>query len=106
MANFDIAVGMNYGRVAGVKLAIAHRLRGGFRIVVIAFHHDVATHHDLAHRGAVSRDFRAGFVDDDGLARSNQLDSLPGFDDSALGNGKLLVLGSRLADSYERSCFS
>src|SRR5947207_1648437 len=44
---------MNDGRVARVEPAVAHRLRGGFRIVVVAFHHDVAAHHYFPDRVSI-----------------------------------------------------
>src|SRR5258706_9787720 len=79
IANFDVTVVMNDGRIAGMKPAIAHRLGRGFRIVVIAVHYYIAAHHDLAHGDAVASDWRAGFVDNGGPARNNQPDTLTCF---------------------------
>ena len=83
IANFDVAVRMNHGRVAGVKPTVAHCLGSCVHVVVITTHHYVATHHDLAGRFAIMGDLSALIVDHSCLAGSDQLNSLAGLDDCA-----------------------
>ena len=55
---------MHDGGVAGVHVAAAERLRRRVRIVVVALHHDIPAHDDLADRLAVRRDVVHLLVDD------------------------------------------
>ena len=59
-------------------------MRGRLGIVVVALHHDVAAHDDLADRLAVARHVASVLVDHPQLARGDQLDALARLDDGAL----------------------
>ena len=102
VADLDVAVRMDDRGVAGVEPAAAHRHRGRLGIVVVALHHDVAAHDDLADRRAVVRHLAPLVVDHAQLAGRDQLDALPRLDHGALGRRQRVVLGPRLADRDER----
>ena len=59
-----VPVGVPHREVAGVEPAAAEGVRRRLRIVVVAEHHVVAAHHDLAHRLAVARHVGVVLVDD------------------------------------------
>ena len=83
VADLGVAVRVDHGRVAGVEPAVADRGGRGVRVVVVALHHDVAAHDDLAESLAVVRDLVALLVHDPQLAGGDQLDALAGFDGGA-----------------------
>ncbi len=93
---------MDHGGIAGVEPAVADGARRRLRIVVIALHHDIAAHDDLAQSRAVSRHLEVRFVDDADLARGDQLDPLAGFEHRPRCQRERAILGSRLADRDER----
>ena len=84
IANFDVAVRMNHGRVAGVKPTVAHCHGSCLRVVVITAHHYVATHYDLADRLAIVRNLGTLIIHHSCLARGDEFNSLAGFNDCAL----------------------
>src|SRR5688572_31419215 len=90
---------MNDGGVASVKPPIAHATFGGFRIVVVTRHDDVAAGDDLARRLAVGGNIAALVVDDTQLAGGNQLHALPRLDLCAGIPVALRVLRARLVDA-------
>ena len=55
VAQLDVAVGVHHAEIAGVEPAARERLGGGLGVAVVALHHVVAAHDDLAHRRAVGR---------------------------------------------------
>ena len=59
---------------------IANRLGRAFRVTIVAGHHRVAVHHDLAQRLAVARDLAAFLVHHPEIAGSNQFDALARLD--------------------------
>ena len=56
VAQFDVAIGMDHGEVAGVEPAALKGLGGGLGIVVVAQHDVVAAHQYFAHGLAVGGD--------------------------------------------------
>ena len=53
--DFDVSIGMLDCDVPGVVPSALEALLGGFRIVKVAFHDHVASHHDFAESGAIGR---------------------------------------------------
>src|SRR5271157_4370832 len=64
VADFDVAVGVDDGEVAGVEPAALKCIRGGFGIVVIAQHDVIAAHEDFAHGQAVGGNVVHGAIGD------------------------------------------
>src|SRR6266566_8896061 len=85
VTDLHIAVRMHHGGVAGVEPAVAHRPLGRLGVVVVAVHHDVPAHHDLAQRLAVRGHLHALLVHHPQLARGDQLDAGPGLDHRPVG---------------------
>jgi hypothetical protein len=56
VAQLDVAVGMPYGQIPGMKPAVGERFGGGGLVGEVAAHDVVAAHHDLAHRLPVPGD--------------------------------------------------
>ena len=84
---------MDDGGVAGVEPAVANGARRGLGIVVVALHHDVAAHDDLAERLAIVRDLVAVVVYDLQLAGGDQLDALARLDRRAFVRRQLACSG-------------
>src|SRR5439155_3383216 len=64
VAQFDVTVGVHHTQVAGVEPAAPERVRGRLGVVVVAEHHVVAAHDDLAHGVPVGRYVRHRLVHD------------------------------------------
>ena len=64
VAQLDVPVRMPHGEVAGVEPAAVECRRRRLGVVEVAGHEDVAAHHDLAHRLAVTGDVTHLLVDD------------------------------------------
>ena len=102
VSDFRIAVGMDDGSVAGVKIAVADRQRRRLGVLVVALHDHVAAHHDLTGGDAVVRDLVAFLVDDEELTGRDELDSLTRLERRALLGREPRVLRSRLTHGDER----
>ena len=55
VAQLDVAIGMPDRDIAGMEPATRERGSGSLRVVVVALHHVIAVHNDLAHRLTVAR---------------------------------------------------
>mmetsp|Transcript_50845 Transcript_50845/g.146739 ORF Transcript_50845/g.146739 Transcript_50845/m.146739 type:complete len:411 (+) Transcript_50845:639-1871(+) len=87
---------MHHRKVPGVENPVSELLRCRSRVLQVALHHNVAPHHHLANRLAISRYRlpRLG-VDDIDELEGDSANALPGFDDGLLLDGQrvpLLVL--------------
>src|SRR5206468_4808753 len=72
VANFNVSVGMHHGAIAGMKPSVADDLRGGFGILIVTFHDNIAANNDLAYRFTIVRNFDTFRVHDLQLAGCNQ----------------------------------
>ena len=102
IADLDVPVGVHDRSVAGVEVAAAQRSGARVGVVVVALHHDVAAHDDLADGRAVVRDLAVGVVDDQQLAGRDELYALARLDHGAVGGRQRGVLGALLAHRDER----
>jgi hypothetical protein len=104
VANFDVAVGVNDGRIAGIHPASPDHVRGRFRIQIIALHHRVSTYNDLPGRLAVAAYFTTVRADNAQLSGCDKLNPLPRLQSSTLFRGQPAVCLQRFADRNERGC--
>src|SRR5207237_431883 len=93
VANFNVSVGMNDGAIADVKPSVAYDLRRGFGVSIVAFHDNIATNHDLAHRFTIVGNFDTFCVNDFQLPGCDQFHTLSGFDRGAVLKIQVLVFG-------------
>ena len=98
VADLDVAVRVNDGRVAGMKPAAANGLGRRLGVVEIALHHDVAARDDLADRLAVGRNLAAVVADHAHFARGDELDALSSLDRRPLVGRQRGVCRQRLTD--------
>src|SRR3984957_604141 len=102
VADLDISVGMHHCRVAGMKPSVDDRFVRFGGVTEIAFHHDVPANADFPEGLPVAGHILTGRVQHPDFARADQLYALAGFDDRALGERKLSMLGKLLTDEDER----
>src|SRR5262245_52424822 len=69
VTDLRVAVRVQHSGIAGVEPAVAHRPLGRLGVVVVAVHHHVAAHHDLAERLAVRGHLHALLIHHPQLAR-------------------------------------
>ena len=99
VAQFDVAIGVDHGEVAGVEPAAVKGLLGGFGIVVVAQHDVVAAHQDFAHGLAVGGDVVHVVVGHPQVRAGDHVGhALAGFEQGALGRGQRVPGGLPGAD--------
>ncbi len=85
VADFDVAIGMDDGSIATVKLTVADGFLRRGNVVIVAAHHGVAANDELAHGCVVFRDFVVFVIDDADLGIGEVLDAMARLDHGADG---------------------